>query len=97
MPLEAGQPVALEHIDPFVDGAAVRKVGRITHAIAAAEPPRMLAVPEGRICSEMLDLYQTDGIISEPAGALAASSLGPDRGLPEDATVGACSPAATTT
>jgi threonine dehydratase len=36
----------------------------------------MLSVPEGRICSEMLDLYQSDGIIAEPAGALATASLG---------------------
>ena len=85
--LEAGRPVALEQIDPFVDGAAVRTVGRFTHAIAAAEPPRMTTVPEGRICSEMLDLYQTDGIISEPAGALAAAALGADLGLPDGATV----------
>ncbi|MFC4565278.1 threonine ammonia-lyase IlvA [Nocardiopsis mangrovi] len=86
--LQAGRPVELEHIDPFVDGAAVRRVGRYTHAIAAAgEHPAMVAVAEGRICVEMLDLYQSDGIISEPAGALAASALGPDLGLPARSTV----------
>lgn len=88
--LEAGHPVGLEHIDPFVDGAAVREVGRLTHAIAAAGAPHMAAVPEGRICVEMLDLYQTDGIISEPAGALAPAALGPASAaaaLPQGATV----------
>ncbi|MFW5419499.1 threonine ammonia-lyase IlvA [Nocardiopsis sp. CNT-189] len=85
--LEAGHPVELEHIDPFVDGAAVRRVGRCTHAIAAAGRPRMVAVPEGRICTEMLDLYQVDGIISEPAGALATAALDTGHGLPEGATV----------
>lgn len=88
--LEAGHPVELEHIDPFVDGAAVRKVGRLPHAIAAAGAPHTAAVPEGRICVEMLDLYQTDGIISEPAGALAPAALGPAAAaadLPQGATV----------
>jgi threonine dehydratase len=74
--LEAGEPVTLDSIDTFVDGAAVRRCGELTHAIAAAHRPEMLAVPEGQICTEMLDLYQTDGIIAEPAGALAPSAIG---------------------
>ncbi|MCO7241162.1 pyridoxal-phosphate dependent enzyme, partial [Aeromicrobium sp. CnD17-E] len=74
--LEAGEPVTLQTIDTFVDGAAVRRVGRHTFDTVAGSAPTMLAVPEGRICSEMLDLYQSDGIIAEPAGALATASLG---------------------
>ncbi|WP_432558990.1 threonine ammonia-lyase IlvA [Granulicoccus sp. GXG6511] len=74
--LEAGGPVTLESIDTFVDGAAVRRCGELTHAIAAARDPHMLTVPEGQLCSEMLDLYQTDGIIAEPAGALAPAAIG---------------------
>ncbi|OLF18187.1 threonine ammonia-lyase IlvA [Actinophytocola xanthii] len=73
--LAAGRPVPLEHLDPFVDGAAVRTVGTHTHALAARYRPRLMAVPEGQICVEMLDLYQSDGIISEPAGALAPAAL----------------------
>ncbi|MDN5745797.1 MAG: threonine ammonia-lyase IlvA [Nocardioidaceae bacterium] len=77
--LEAGEPVELEQVDPFVDGAAVRRVGDLTYqAVAAARPFVELssaAVAEGLICVEMLDLYQTDGIIAEPAGALAAAAL----------------------
>ncbi len=56
----------------------MRTVGAHTHAIAARERPRLVAVPEGRICVEMLDLYQADGIISEPAGALAPAALAAD-------------------
>ncbi|TWE29372.1 L-threonine ammonia-lyase [Prauserella muralis] len=85
--LERGGPTPLEHVDPFVDGAAVRLVGRHTYAVAAAAPPRLVAVPEGRICVEMLDLYQSDGIISEPAGALSSAALGPELGLAPGATV----------
>ncbi|HJQ48129.1 MAG TPA: threonine ammonia-lyase IlvA [Amycolatopsis sp.] len=85
--LGAGRPVPLDEVDPFVDGAAVRQVGQHTFAIAAAGPPRLLAVPEGRICVEMLDFYQSDGIISEPAGALAAAALGQDLGLAAGAIV----------
>ena len=74
--LAAGEPVTLSEIDTFVDGAAVRRVGDITFPIIAASGVELVAVPEGRVCSEMLALYQTDGIIAEPAGALASSALG---------------------
>lgn len=74
--IDAGAPVELASIDTFVDGAAVRKAGTLTHAIVAKHHPELLIVPEGRLCSEMLDLYQVDGIIAEPAGALATSAIG---------------------
>ncbi|WP_347349297.1 threonine ammonia-lyase IlvA [Nigerium sp.] len=74
--LEAGEPRELKKIDTFVDGAAVRRAGDLTYSIVSAFNPPMYSVPEGRICSEMLALYQTDGIIAEPAGALAPASLG---------------------
>lgn len=74
--LDAGKPVELSKLDTFVDGAAVRRVGDLTFAVANRLRPRMLAIPEGAICSEMLELYQTDGIIAEPAGALATAALG---------------------
>lgn len=74
--IKTGEPVELESIDTFVDGAAVRKVGAAPYAIMAAHPADLYAVPEGRVCSEMLQLYQVDGIIAEPAGALATSVLG---------------------
>lgn len=74
--LASGGPVPLPEMDPFVDGAAVRQVGTHTYAVAAAHQPRLMAVPEGQICVEMLDLYQSDGIISEPAGALAPAAIG---------------------
>ena len=73
--LDAGKPVELSKLDTFVDGAAVRRVGDLTFAVANRLRPRMLAVPEGAVCSEMLELYQTDGIIAEPAGALATAAL----------------------
>jgi len=75
----AGGPVVLDEIDTFVDGAAVRRAGDVTFPIIAASGVQLVSSPEGRVCSEMLALYQTDGIIAEPAGALASSALG----LPE--------------
>ena len=74
--LEAGGPVELESIDTFVDGAAVRKVGEAPYSIMSTLSADLYSVPEGRVCSEMLQLYQVDGIIAEPAGALATSVLG---------------------
>ncbi len=84
--LAEGGPAPLARVDPFVDGAAVRQVGRHTFALAAPHRPALVAVPEGQICVEMLDLYQSDGIISEPAGALASAALR-DVSLPPGATV----------
>ena len=73
--LDAGAPTNLAHVDTFVDGAAVRRTGELTFAIAERRQPTMLTVPEGAICTEMLALYQTEGIIAEPAGALATTAL----------------------
>ncbi|HEX4432980.1 MAG TPA: threonine ammonia-lyase IlvA [Frankiaceae bacterium] len=73
--LGSGHPVALEHIDSFVDGAAVQRVGEHTFATVRESGVEMRSVAEGRVCSEMLELYQVDGIISEPAGALASAAL----------------------
>ena len=73
--LAAGEPVALPELDTFVDGAAVRRVGDVSFPLARASGAEMVTVPEGRVCTEMLELYQVDGIIAEPAGALAAAAL----------------------
>jgi threonine dehydratase len=73
--LAAGQPVELPEIDSFVDGAAVRRAGAVTYPLVRDSGAEMLAVPEGQVCTEMLDLYQTDGIIAEPAGALSSAAL----------------------
>lgn len=72
---DAGQPVSLPDIDTFVDGAAVKRAGDVTFAVARQIQPGLITVPEGQVCTEMLALYQTDGIIAEPAGALASAAL----------------------
>jgi threonine dehydratase len=74
--LEAGEPVTLPHLDSFVDGAAVRRVGEVTLPLVQRTGVELMSVPEGLVCSEMLELYQTDGLIAEPAGALSTSALG---------------------
>jgi threonine dehydratase len=72
----AGGPVALPELDTIVDGAAVRRVGDVSFPLVRGCGAELVSVPEGRVCTEMLDLYQVDGIIAEPAGALAAAALG---------------------
>ena len=62
-------------MDTVVDGAAVRRVGDVTLPLVRDCGADLVAVPEGQICTEMLDLYQADGIIAEPAGALASAAL----------------------
>jgi threonine dehydratase len=73
--LAEGKPVDLPVMDTFVDGAAVGRVGTLTFPIVRDLVDEVVAVPEGAVCSEMLDLYQTEGIIAEPAGALASAAL----------------------
>lgn len=75
--LAAGEPVTLDHVDQFVDGAAVRRAGTLTYAAlaAAGDMVSITAVDEGAVCTAMLDLYQNEGIIAEPAGALSVAGL----------------------
>ncbi|MFI5504119.1 threonine ammonia-lyase IlvA [Corynebacterium kutscheri] len=75
--LTANQPVTLASVDPFVDGAAVARLGDINYAIVEANLGRIhpMVVSEGSVCTEMLDLYQNEGIITEPAGALSVAGL----------------------
>lgn len=74
--LSAGHPVRLPELDTFVDGAAVRVAGSVTYPLIRESGAELTSVAEGAICTEMLAMYQSDGIIAEPAGALAAASLG---------------------
>ncbi len=76
--LGAGAPVVLPELDTFVDGAAVRRVGDVTFPLARDAAAELTTVAEGRTCTEMLDLYQVDGIIAEPAGAMASAALADD-------------------
>ncbi|WP_245565478.1 threonine ammonia-lyase IlvA [Nocardioides insulae] len=73
--LAAGGPVRLDQLDTFVDGASVGQVGDAPYEIARDLVDDVVAVEVGAVCSEMLELYQTDGIIAEPAGALASAAL----------------------
>jgi threonine dehydratase len=75
--LAAGEPVDLDHVDQFVDGAAVRRAGLLPFQAlsAAGDMVSVTTVDEGAVCTAMLDLYQNEGIIAEPAGALSVAGL----------------------
>jgi threonine dehydratase len=73
--LKAGHPVTLDNIDRFVDGAAVKRVGDITFNICKEVLHDMHLVPEGRVCSTILKLYNENAIVVEPAGALSIAGL----------------------
>ena len=90
--LAAGEPVTLDHVDQFVDGAAVNRAGTLTYAAlaAAGDMVSITTVDEGAVCTAMLDLYQNEGIIAEPAGALSVAGAaggrrraGIDCGVPD--------------
>lgn len=75
--LENNGPITLGHTDPFVDGAAVARFGDLPWHILEANRNRVhpMIAPEGAVCEAQLDLYQNEGIIAEPAGALSVAAL----------------------
>ena len=97
--LVAGGPVTLPEVEPFVDGAAVKRIGDLPYAVVSrlgaevvthsnlplvaalrreglgSGPFGLAQVDEGAICTAMLELYQNEGVIAEPAGALAVTAL----------------------
>ena len=72
---EAGHPVTLEEIDTFADGIAVRTPGEITFGICLELLDRVVTVPEGKICTTILQLYNESAIVVEPAGAASIAAL----------------------
>ncbi|AKK11434.1 threonine ammonia-lyase IlvA [Corynebacterium uterequi] len=75
--LTAGEPITLDEVDTFVDGAAVKRTGALNYQIVSAHQDRVTVInsDEGAVATEMLDLYQSEGIITEPAGALSVAGL----------------------
>ena len=73
--LEKGKRISLESMDYFVDGAAVRQVGKLPFKICKEHLDQILVIPEGKICQTILEVYNKDGIVAEPAGALAIAAL----------------------
>ncbi|MCL4131068.1 UNVERIFIED_CONTAM: hypothetical protein GTU68_064261, partial [Idotea baltica] len=73
--MESNKVVVLDTIDKFIDGAAVKQVGQLTFAICKENLHKMITIPEGKVCQTILDLYNKDAIVVEPAGALSISAL----------------------
>lgn len=73
--LKANKRVQLQDIDPFADGIAVKSVGEITFRICQNIIDDIYLIPEGKICSTILDLYTDEAIVMEPAGAIVISVL----------------------
>ncbi len=73
--IKRGKVVSLSSLSSFVDGAAVKKVGHKTFKIVSNFVDAIVLVNEGEVCTSMVDLYQKEGIIAEPAGALSITAL----------------------
>lgn len=73
--IEHNEVWPLETIDKFVDGAAVKVVGNTTYDICRKYVDDIIAVPEGKVCTSILELYNEHAIIAEPAGALPIAAL----------------------
>lgn len=72
---EEGGPVTLNSIETFVDGASVKRTGDITYKICKEVLDDLKLVPEGKVCSTLLHLYNEEAIIAEPAGTLSVAAL----------------------
>ena len=73
--IEKGEVVELEHIDKFIDGAAVKKAGQKTYEICKEVLDDIITVPEGAVCTTIIQLYNKSAIVVEPAGALSIAAL----------------------
>lgn len=73
--IKYGEPVTLDEIDKFVDGAAVKRVGQKNFEICKDTLEQILSIPEGEICTNLLRLYNEEGIIVEPTGVLGVFGL----------------------
>ncbi|MGC6432137.1 MAG: threonine ammonia-lyase [Jejuia sp.] len=73
--IKNNENTTITHIEKFVDGAAVKRVGDLTFPICKQNLEDMITVPEGKICQTILDLYNRDAIVVEPAGALSLAAL----------------------
>lgn len=70
-----GENTALEKIDKFIDGAAVKRVGDLNFSICRQVLDDIITVSEGKVCDTILKLYNEEAIVVEPAGAMAISAL----------------------
>lgn len=70
-----GINTALESIDKFVDGAAVKQVGSITFEICKKNLEDIILVPEGKVCTIILRLYNEEAMVVKAAGALSIAAL----------------------
>ncbi|WEG12961.1 threonine ammonia-lyase IlvA [Pullulanibacillus sp. KACC 23026] len=73
--LEHNQVIPLDSLETFVDGAAVRQVGQLTREICQELLDDIVLVPEGKVCTTILELYNESAIVAEPAGALSVAAL----------------------
>ena len=73
--IEQGHIVDLDHIDKFVDGAAVKKAGEYTYEVCRQVLDDIVAVPEGAVCTMIIEMYNKSAIVVEPAGALSTAAL----------------------
>lgn len=73
--IQEGHVVTLPNIDKFVDGAAVKRAGEATFEVCRKNLDDILLVPEGKVCSTILQLYNEEAIVVEPAGALTVAAL----------------------
>ena len=73
--ITSGKVIKLDHIDKFVDGAAVQEAGSLTYQVCKEVLDDIVVVPEGAVCTTIINMYNKSAIVVEPAGALSTAAL----------------------
>ncbi|MEZ5791868.1 MAG: threonine ammonia-lyase IlvA [Nitratireductor sp.] len=74
--LKAGERIRLGQVDNFVDGAAVAQIGAVNfEALKKFSAEDVILAPTNGLCATMMDMLNHEGIVLEPAGALAIDAL----------------------
>lgn len=74
--LQCGERITLSDVDSFVDGAAVARVGAVTfETLKRFNVDDVSLISENRVCTTILDMLNVEGIVLEPAGAMAVDAL----------------------
>ncbi len=74
--LDAGEVVTLAEVNKFVDGASVKRIGDLNFKVGKQVLDDIITVPEGKVCTSIMEMYNREAIVVEPAGALSIAALG---------------------
>ena len=73
--MQAGKPVALDHVGIFADGVAVKIIGEEPFRLCQKYVDEVITVNTDEICAAIKDIFDDTRVIAEPAGALSIAGI----------------------